>query len=406
MANERRDWSWSGELSGAVGDLGILLPLAWALSVSTGIGPARLFFFWGIAYALTGLYYRVPVSIQPLKAMAVIVMAGSTPPAMIATASALFGLLLLLLGRSGMIDRVARWFTPAMIRGIQLGIGLLLLRKAGRLLIDGPLVFGTGEARPWTTALIAVAALFLLWAGPRWVGRQLVLPLLGLGVGLGAWLSGSWTPHALDTASIVWTRPDPALLIPALTLLVLPQLPLTLGNAVLAADDTCHVLWGKQAGRVRPRRLATSIGALSIGIGLLGGFPVCHGAGGMAAHARFGGRTGRTTIVLGLALVVLAWVPRAADLLLLVPTPILAVMLGLVSFELIGLVTRLPTQREVLSAVVIGLVGLALHNLSYAVLAGVVVERSLRAIGRLGTAPAWFTPNRPSQPSIPSEEMS
>lgn len=68
------------EFLGAVGDLGTTLPLAFLLIVSSGYPAARIFFLWGMAYIAVGWYYKVPVSIQPLKAMAIIAVTSGLPP--------------------------------------------------------------------------------------------------------------------------------------------------------------------------------------------------------------------------------------------------------------------------------------------------------------------------------------
>ena len=137
--------------------------------------------------------------------------------------------------------------------------------------------------------------------------------------------------------------PDAASLWSILVLLIIPQLPLTLGNAVFAAEDTAKTLWGNQAKRVTANRLALSIGLSDTVIGLLGGFPVCHGAGGMGAHYQFGARTGGATIIMGAVLVIFGGVPLLSGFLFLIPVPILGAMLlvdairmGLFAKDLVG----------------------------------------------------------------------
>ena len=53
------------ELSGALGDSGVLAPIALALIAVNGLHPSPLFFVFGIAYAAAGFYYRLPVPVQP-----------------------------------------------------------------------------------------------------------------------------------------------------------------------------------------------------------------------------------------------------------------------------------------------------------------------------------------------------
>ena len=70
--------------------------------------------------------------------------------------------------------------------------------------------------------------------------------------------------------------------------------------------------------------------------GALGGVPMCHGAGGLAAQVRFGARTGGAPVLLGCVLLVLAvgagaWI---VTLLELFPRAILGVLLFLAGLQL------------------------------------------------------------------------
>jgi hypothetical protein len=78
--------------------------------------------------------------------------------------------------------------------------------------------------------------------------------------------------------------------------LALPQVPLTLGNAIIAITEENNQLFPDRP--VSEQRVAVSTGIMNLGSAALGGIPMCHGAGGMAGHARFRARTvGRRTCV-------------------------------------------------------------------------------------------------------------
>ncbi|RKZ10373.1 hypothetical protein DRQ50_14510 [bacterium] len=369
-----RKWSWWGELGGAVGDLGITIPLAYALVVANGYPAPRIFLLWGLMYVATGLFYRVPVSVQPLKAMAVIAIAQGLDPALIGTAAFVYGLLFVVLAASGLIRHVRRLFSAALVRGVQLGIGLILAFKAFDLIREPRFMVG-GETMPMLLNVgIVLAALALLSWGRRLTRIPPVLMLVVLGMVAG-WLVGGRPPVALVSgAPLLWTLPRFDLLLDAFLLLILPQLPLTVGNAVIAADDSCHTCWPERSGRVTVVRLAGSIGLGNLVIGLAGGFPVCHGAGGIAAHARFGGLTGRTTVILGVAFVVVALVPGGTSLLFLIPLPLLCAMLLMVSWSMVRLVATLPRPGDYLVAVTVGATGLATRNLAVALAAGWLLQ--------------------------------
>jgi len=379
--SRRRDgWTWWGEASGAVGDLGLTVPLAFALVVTNGIPAPRLALLWGAAYVATGLFFRVPVSIQPLKAMAVIALASGYGLDMLTTAAFGYGVLFVLLAWTGLVSRLRALFTTGLVRGVQLGIGLMLARKAAELLTGSPF-FLAGDGLPGTAvALTGLAALAVLLLGGRLTSRPLALPMLIGGMAVG-WLAGVRPAAAAAAgAPLAFAAPQWRLLPDAALLLMLPQLPLTLGNAVIAADDACHLYWRERAGRVTAKRLAASIGLGNVAIGLAGGFPVCHGAGGIAAHARFGGNTGRATILLGAVMIAVALVPGGTSLMFLIPVPVLGALLLVVSWEMVRLLGKLPRRRDLAVALATGVIAFATRNLAIALAAGWVAERILSRV--------------------------
>jgi hypothetical protein len=163
----------------------------------------------------------------------------------------------------------------------------------------------------------------------------------------------------------------------ALTMLMIPQLPLTLGNAVYAASDACRRFWPDRADRATAPWLATSIGGSNVLIGLLGGFPICHGAGGIAAHERLGGRTGGTTIILGATFVALALIPGGGQLLFLIPVPILGALLLWDSWAMVEVLGACDDLPQGLVAATVGLLGWTTHHLTIAVGVGAVAEWGL-----------------------------
>jgi MFS superfamily sulfate permease-like transporter len=91
----------------------------------------------------------------------------------------------------------------------------------------------------------------------------------------------------------------------AVELAVVPQLPLTLTNAVIVTAALCRDLFPERAGRATVRNLALTSGAMNLLLAPFGAMPMCHGAGGVAAQHRFGARTGLAPVLLGMVLLVL-----------------------------------------------------------------------------------------------------
>jgi SulP family sulfate permease len=159
---------------------------------------------------------------------------------------------------------------------------------------------------------------------------------------------------------------------------MIPQLPLTLGNAVFAASDSCHSVWGNQAERVSPFRLGLSIGISDLFIGLFSGFPVCHGAGGIAAHAQFGGKTGGTTIIIGMILIFIAVFKPFTAILFLIPVPILGAMLLFDSWRMIILFKKNTVKIEIAIALIVGIISFLSRHLALAIVFGIILESGIK----------------------------
>ena len=379
--NNRFTWS---EFSGAIGDLGTTLPLAFALVISNGFPSARIFLLWGLVFIITGWYYKVPVSVQPLKAMAVIAITAGFSVGMLSTAAVLYGLLFIILSGTGLIQWMQKWFSRAIVRGIQLGIGLLLAKKALALIYKKTLFLnGALPAGNWIL-LMALGTLGILLAGKYVFKRPIALVVILASVGASLFFGIRPGVEAAAGSAVQFSVPHWRQWWDILILLMIPQLPLTLGNAVYAANDACHEYWGRQARKVSAPKLAASIGLSDAFIGFLGGFPICHGAGGIAAHARFGGKTGGTTIILGIAFVTLALVGNLSTFLFLIPIPILGTLLLFDSWAMIILVRRLADLPKVVTVVTVGAISLFTHNITLALIAGLITERIV-AIERMST---------------------
>jgi hypothetical protein len=77
----------------------------------------------------------------------------------------------------------------------------------------------------------------------------------------------------------------------------LPQVALTLGNAIVGTVEENNAVFPDHPTTVKA--VAIDHGIMNLVGTSLGGVPMCHGAGGMAAHVRFGARTGGALVILG-----------------------------------------------------------------------------------------------------------
>ena len=120
-----REMRFSGrELAGAVADVGVLVPIAVALIVKNGLSPTAVLLPAGLLYLVAAAVYRLPVPVQPLKALGAIAIAKGLGADEIAAAALLLGCIFLTLGSTGLLDLAGRAFPRALIRGVQLTVGL------------------------------------------------------------------------------------------------------------------------------------------------------------------------------------------------------------------------------------------------------------------------------------------
>jgi sulfate permease, SulP family len=357
------------EMAGALGDLGVLVPIAVALIVKNGLTPTAVLLPAGLLYVVAGLIYRLPVPVQPLKAFGAIAIAHGFGANDIAAGALLMGVLFLGLGASGLLDWVAKVFPHPIIRGIQLSVGLLFCQLAWKLVSTPPKSFTDHRHSTWwlagLTVVVIVVALLL---------RRHQITLVFLAIAVVAMVvafhgSFSFGPSAVQTPHL-----SQHAFAAAAVALVLPQVPLSFANSCLATADTARTYFGDAARRVRPGRLATTIGVANLFAGSISGMPVCHGAGGMTAHRSFGARSGGAPIMLGGILIAIALVMGATLTAALsgFPVPILAGLLTVAGLLHITLLKDLRGTWHWVMAIAVGVTGF-LTNLAVALVAALVV---------------------------------
>ncbi len=378
------------EFAGSLGDLGTLIPLSVALIVITGLSATTVFTMVGLFYILSGLYYRLPIPVQPLKVVAAVAIAFPdrvTVPIM-AAAGIVFGVFLLLLAVTGAVDLIARLFTKPIVRGIQLGLGLILARK-GLALMTAPGLFVGGAGSdllpgPFSWNLVSALAGFILvlvLLNNRKAPAALAVVVLGAAVGIaGGALRG--VAFSAGPTPVEFYVPGRDAFLTAIVLLVLPQIPLTLGNAVMGTADTCCSLFGTgpETRRATYRGFAATMGIVNAIGGWFGAMPMCHGAGGLAAHYRFGARTGGSNLMIGgvFLLIGILCGKIAVSLLTAIPQGVLGVLLVFAGLELGLLVRDVKEKNDLFVTLLIAVVGLATTNMGIAFVAGMVVSQVIR----------------------------
>jgi MFS superfamily sulfate permease-like transporter len=280
------------ELAGALGDFGTILPLMFAVALVCQLNLGIILLFFGIWFIFTGLYYRLPIPIEPMKVIAVVAISSVLAGPELAAAGIILGLLFFFLGFGKWMYYIGKYIPNAVIRGIQLGLALLLLKSAGAFMFQAPAFFAFG--------IVVIVLVFLL----SYLGKipdLSALILLAAAVVIGVFLHGVPDIYIINIPGLV----NPSLndYVTSIPELVLPQAVITITNAILATSLLTKDMFSRE---IPPEKLSKTIGLMNLVSTPFGGFPMCHGAGGLAAQYRFGARTGGSNIFAGVILLVIA----------------------------------------------------------------------------------------------------
>jgi sulfate permease, SulP family len=164
----------------------------------------------------------------------------------------------------------------------------------------------------------------------------------------------------------------------AFVMLILPQIPLTIGNACVGTAGTCCTLFPQSPSLSKSRagKFALTMGIANFPAGFFGAVPMCHGTGSLAAHYRFGVRTGGAPVMIGALFVVmaLAFGEFGFAVLALIPNSVLGVLLVFAGLELCPLVRSLKGKGEYFVALLITGIALAVPNMAWAFGIGIAVD--------------------------------
>jgi len=357
------------EWAGAFGDIGTLIPFVVAYITIVGIDPLGLLFMFGISKIAAGFYYKTPIPIQPMKAIGAAAIAGGVNPSMLFGAGLTTGLFWLVLGATGMVKKVSGLAGKPVVRGIMLGLGLSFIVEGIKQMRTNFLLAGialvvtylllTNPKIPAMFILLIIGVISAIIINPGLISE---LAKINVGFKLPAFALGKFTWNDIVKGTLIFT---------------LPQIPLTLGNAVIAITAENNELFHDRP--VTEKKMAISTGIMNIISPLLGGVPMCHGAGGMAGHVRFGARTGGALVVLGSIVIIIAlfFSDSVSIIFKIFPGAILGVILFFAGAEL-ALVVRDIGDNKTDFYVMLIVAGFAMWNMGVAFLVGVILDNALK----------------------------
>jgi len=359
------------EFAGAFGDLGTLIPFVVGYITLNKMDPLGILVAFGIFKIFVGLYFKTPVPIQPMKAIGgmAIAHAGSITPGMIWGSGIFTGIFWLLMGITGAITWIEKVTTKPVVRGIMLGLGLSFIVEGLGMMRSQPfvaiggvvltLLLSRSQRLPAMLALLGYGIIFAFIQKPDLIGEL-------------SHLSIRFRLPELTFGRISWKE-----LLSGFVLLGLPQAPLTLGNAIIATVSENNAYFPDR--KVTAKTISIDHGIMNLISTSIGGIPMCHGAGGMAGHIRFGARTGGALVILGVMVLLIGlFLSDSVTLLLQIfPRPILGVILFFAGVELALVVRDIKLKKQNLFVLLVT-AGTAMWNMGVAYLAGLILYYGLQ----------------------------
>jgi hypothetical protein len=356
------------ELAGAFGDIGTDLPLLIGMILAAGLDSASVLIVYGLMQISTAFYYRLPMPVQPLKAVAVLVISQKLGGHLIHGAGLAIGVVMLLLVTTGLIDWVARVVPKSVVRGVQFGLGLQLASLALKDYVRAESTLGYCLAG--VTFLLTLVLL-----GNRRLPPALIVILIGIAYAFVFKLNANVLTHSFGFRLPHWHTPRPADIWSGFLLLALPQIPLSIGNSILATVQITNDLFPARALTVR--RVGFTYALMNLVNPFLSGVPTCHGSGGMAGHYTFGARTGGSVVIYGTFYLIfgLFFSKGFAQLVQAFPLPILGVILLFEGLALLLLARDMTSSKPDFAIVL--LVGVMANGLPYGYVFGLVIGTAM-----------------------------
>lgn len=322
------------ELGGAFGDWGTLIPFIIGYIAIVGLNPAGIFLCLGITNIVLGIRFNLPLPVQPQKTIGTVALSQKWSPNLVISTGFGTGIVWSILGFSRKLNKIVQRIPLIAVRGIQLGLGLILGWTA-LILFSTDLVLG----------FIAIGIIVLMINNKK-IPAAIILTGMG---GIIILFSGGLllSDLALQLPSLQFFIPTWENLLLGMILAGIAQLLLTLTNVMIATVSLVRELFPEKPDAIDANSLAFNMGAMNIISPFLGGMPLCHGSGGLAAQYAFGARTGGSMIFEGIIEIFLGLFFSQALLMFFLhfPSAILGAMLLYTAFLLGKIAFKDPQVR-------------------------------------------------------------
>jgi len=372
VKDSHRDFEFNlRELAGSMGDFGTLVPLAIGYIVIVGLNPAGFLVMLGLTNIFLGLVYKIPMPLQPKKVVATAAIAQKWSPSLVygtgfSLGLAWLGLSFTKIKGEPLIEKMSKYTPQCVIRGILLALGISLAIIGFEMLLSG-LLFG----------LIAIILIVVLRNNKN-APAALVLVLLGIviiafqGQLLGVFIFNFTLPPL--------TAPTLQSMYQGMLLAGIAQIPLSITNAVIVVAALIKDYFPERA--VSEKRIMQNMGVMNVVAPFFGGFPMCHGGGGLVAQYSFGARTGGANIMEGSIELILGLLFAGSIVALFsaFPIGIVAAMLLFVSVQLVSFVKDIKRDLREIGIMLVTAILSILTNMAVGFALGIIVFYVLKKI--------------------------
>lgn len=356
------------EFSGSLGDIGTDFPLIVAMILAAGLHTPSVLIVFGLMQIFTGLIYKMPMPVQPLKAMATLVISQKIAGNVLLGAGLAIGVVMLVLTLTGVLDKLTKFVPKAVIRGLQLGLGISLCLLSFKQYIP------SGETMGYVLAALAFLIIILFIDNKQYPASLLVI---GMGIVYAILFNTDFStlPSTVSLNLPQFHLPSIDDVAKGFVLLALPQIPLSLGNSIMATKQVSDDLFPQS--NLSVKKIGVTYSLMNLFAPFFSGIPCCHGAGGMVGHYTFGGRTGGSVIIYGLLYLSLGlFFGNSFEVIVKIfPLPILGVILLFEGISLMLLIKDVVLQKR--DFVITILTGILAFGLPYGFLVAIVVGTAL-----------------------------
>lgn len=275
------------EISGAFGDWGTLIPYIIGYVSIVGFDPASIFLCVGVTNILLGIRFNLPLPVQPQKTIGAIAIAQSWSSKQVISTGFGTGLIWIVAGFSKKFNDWVKRVPKVVVKAIQMGLALILTLMALKLLT--------------ANMILSIISIILILIGiffPK-IPSALLLTIIGIVL---VFTQGQFSAELLSISlpKLQFHFPSFVDLGWGMLYAGFAQIILTFTNVMVATVSLANQLFPQEEKPLQANILAKSMGITNIVTPFLGGIPLCHGSGGLAAQYQFGARTGGSMIVEGI----------------------------------------------------------------------------------------------------------